>query len=319
MALEGLTQGINKIASSYERERYSSGILIGRSVNETIRESMQTPPPDPLWLSLWYEGEVSCLFSDSNLGKSLYAIQIADTISYKKRVLYFDFELSDKQFEMRYTDDGRAYKFNDNLIRVTIDRFQPVTEELIIASIEELVIKSGARVMIVDNLTWLCMASEKADAASSLMLKLCEMKFKYNLSILMIAHTPKRSLNMPISQNDLAGSKRLFNFFDSVFAIGKSAKDENLRYIKQIKCRYGAFTYNADNVIVCSIEQENALTKFRQIGLATEREHLKELSEKDLTQEAEQVKTLLSQGKTQREVADMLGISKGKVYNLSRK
>ena len=36
---------------------------------------------------------------------------------------------------------------------------------------------------------------------------------RYALSILVLAHTPKRSLDCPITSNDLAGSKRLYNFF----------------------------------------------------------------------------------------------------------
>ena len=54
------------------------------------------------------------------------------------------------------------------------------------------------------------------------------------ISILVLAHTPKRSLDCPITSNDLAGSKRLYNFFDSVFTIGKSAQDGGLRYVKQL-------------------------------------------------------------------------------------
>lgn len=71
----------------------------------TISEAALRPNPDALWLSLWYEGEVCCLFSDSNLGKSIYAVQIATRIAETKKVLYFDFELSDKQFQLRYTDE----------------------------------------------------------------------------------------------------------------------------------------------------------------------------------------------------------------------
>lgn len=55
------------------------------------------------------------------------------------------------------------------------------------------------------------------------MIHLNNLKKRYGLSILVLAHTPKRSMECPITSNDLAGSKRLYNFFDSVFAIGKSA------------------------------------------------------------------------------------------------
>ena len=62
------------------------------------------PTQKSLWLSLWHEGEVACLFADTNMGKSIYAIQIADHVSQSRPVLYFDFEMSDKQFQLRYTD-----------------------------------------------------------------------------------------------------------------------------------------------------------------------------------------------------------------------
>jgi hypothetical protein len=114
----------------------------------------------------------------------------------------------------------------------------------------------------------------------------------------------------------LAGSKKLFNFFDSVFAIGRSAKDENLRYIKQVKCRYGSFTYDSDNVIVCQISQINSFTKFEFIGYSTEREHLKEQTDKDDDNLKQKIKELQTNGKSYRDIASELGISAAKVCRL---
>ena len=145
------------------------------------------------------------------------------------------------------------------------------------------------------------------------MFRLMALKKKYGLSILVLAHTPKRCLSNPITQNDLAGSKKLYNFFDSVFAIGKSAKDSDLRYIKQLKVRYGNYTYDADNVIVSAIEKTGSFLQFVNIGYATEKEHLKEPSDKDLSQETENIKQLAGQGKSIREIAKELNISKSKV------
>mgnify|MGYP000591601256 CR=1 FL=1 len=96
---------------------------------------------------------------------------------------------------------------------------------------------------------------EKGDAAGRLMIQLNNLKKRYGLSVLVLAHTPKRSLDCPITSNDLAGSKRLYNFFDSVFTIGKSAQDGGLRYVKQLKVRYGTFSHDADNVIVYEIDK----------------------------------------------------------------
>jgi len=293
------------------------GIFTVKTANRTIREAALRPNPDALWLTLWYEGEVCCLFSDSNLGKSIYAVQIATSIAKKQKVLYFDFELSDKQFQLRYSDEANNLnQFPDNLYRVEINRdsLDAVNfEEAVIGNIEQTAIKLGAKVLIIDNLTYLCVASEKGDAAGTLMLRLMALKRKYGLSMLILAHTPKRCLSNPITQNDLAGSKKLYNFFDSVFAIGKSAKNSSVRYIKQLKVRYGNYTYDADNVIVCVIEKVGTFLQFVDIGYAVEKEHLKEPSEKDSTQEKETIKRMIAEGKTYRVIASELGVTLGKV------
>jgi len=242
------------------------GMFTVKTANRTIREAALRPNPDPLWMTLWYEGEVCCLFSDSNLGKSIYATQIASRIAERKKVLYFDFELSDKQFQLRYTDEaGSLHQFPENLYRVEINRESLDVsnfEDAVISNIETAALRTGAKVLIIDNLTYLCIAAEKGDAAGILMFRLTGLKKKHNLSILVLAHTPKRPLSNPITQNDLAGSKKLYNFFDSVFAIGKSAKDNGLRYIKQLKVRHGDYTYDSDNVIVSSIEKPCAFLHF---------------------------------------------------------
>ena len=293
------------------------GIFTVKTANRTISEAALRPNPDALWLTLWYEGEVCCLFSDSNLGKSIYAVQIATSIAKKQKVLYFDFELSDKQFQLRYSDEANNLnQFPDNLYRVEINRdsLDAVNfEEAVIGNIEQTAIKLGAKVLIIDNLTYLCVASEKGDAAGTLMLRLMALKRKYGLSMLILAHTPKRCLSNPITQNDLAGSKKLYNFFDSVFAIGKSAKNSSVRYIKQLKVRYGNYTYDADNVIVCVIEKVGTFLQFVDIGYAVEKEHLKEPSEKDSTQEKETIKRMVAEGKTYRVIASELGVTLGKV------
>lgn len=299
------------------------GMLTIKTANRTIREAALRPNPDALYLTLWYEGEVCCLFSDSNLGKSILAMQIAAQIARIRKVLYFDFELSDKQFQLRYSDEqGNLNVFPDNLYRVEINRESLDVsnfEDAIIGNIEQAALQTGAKVLIIDNLTYLCIASEKGDVAGALMFRLMALKKKHGLSMLILAHTPKRCLSNPITQNDLAGSKKLYNFFDSVFAIGKSAKDSNLRYIKQLKVRYGNYTYDSDNVIVSAIEKVGAFLQFVNIGYATEKEHLKEPSEKDASQEIENIKQLSGQGKSIRETAKELNISKSKVDRILKK
>ena len=293
------------------------GMFTIKTANRTIREAALRPNPAALWLTLWHQGEVCCLFSDSNLGKSIYATQIAASIAESQKVLYFDFELSDKQYQLRYTDEqSNLHRFPDNLYRVEINRDSLDVsnfEDAVIGNIETAALQTGAKVLVIDNLTYLCIASEKGDAAGTLMFRLTGLKKKHDLSILVLAHTPKRPLSNPITQNDLAGSKKLYNFFDSVFAIGKSAKDSGLRYIKQLKVRYGDYTYDGDNVIVASIEKNRAFLHFSQVGFAEEREHLKELTETDKSNRVEKAKELRTQGLSNVAIAKEMGVSEGAV------
>lgn len=321
-------QAILSIAAELDKVTQSPenvGLFSIKSANQTLQEAAQRPNPDALWLSLWYEGEVCCLFADSNVGKSIYAVQIATTIAQTgRKVLYFDFELSDKQFQLRYTDEqGKLFNFPPSLYRVEINKDSLCEcndfEAALIGNIEQAAVATGAKVLIIDNLTYLCIASEKGDVAGSLMMRLMSLKRQYELSMLILAHTPKRPLTNPITQNDLAGSKKLYNFFDSAFAIGRSAKDRNLRYVKQLKVRFGNYTYDADNVIVCSIEKENAYLHFKTIGFATEREHLKEPSDSDKADLVANVKQLSAEGKTQREIAAKLNLSPASVNRYLKK
>jgi hypothetical protein len=159
----------------------------------------------------------------------------------------------------------------------------------------------------------LCNSSEKGDQAGIFMMKLMNLKMKYGWSLLIIAHTPKRHLTNPITQNDLAGSKKLYNFFDSVFAIGKSARDERLRYVKQVKVRAGEFMYGGDNVIVYEIEHEGDNVRFAFKEFAKEIDHLKENTEHEKQSLLEQAQALKAEGKTVREIALALGMSKSSV------
>ena len=142
------------------------GVMSIKTANRTILEASQLPTPRALWDSFWYEGELSCLFADSNVGKSILAVQIADCIARTDNVLYLDFELSEKQFQLRYTDEyGKPYTFPERLYRVSLDSdalLDADFEGTIIGSIEQMAQQTRCRIFIVDNLTYLCVPWRKA-------------------------------------------------------------------------------------------------------------------------------------------------------------
>lgn len=102
------------------------------------------------------------------------------------------------------------------------------------------------------------------------MMKLIRLKKKYGLTTIVIAHTPKRRGYEPITQNDLAGSAKLINFFDAGIALARSAKDNNLRYLKQVKVRTGEYQYDAENVIVFDVNKTDGFLRFDIQGYARE-------------------------------------------------
>ena len=217
----------------------------------------------------------------------------------KQPVLYFDFELSDKQFENRYSKDfEQHYNFDNNFIRVEInpDANIPETqdfEDYLNHSLERSIVETGAKILIIDNITYLKNETEKAKDALPLMKHLKELKSKYGLSILVLAHTPKRDLSKPIIRNDLQGSKMLINFCDSSFAIGESSDDKSTRYLKQIKARSTEIVYDAEHVCVCRIDKPHNFLGFEFLNFGTEPEHLKHESEKEKSELVRSIKDLL--------------------------
>jgi len=303
------------------------GLFKAQSANEWLEEASQRPIPKMLFSEFWHEGEICILFAGSNLGKSLLAVQVANSISKgfpipgfkletsKQPVLYFDFELSDKQFENRYSEDYTChYHFDQNLIRVEINPDSELPEKItfedyLTHSIEQLIVTKGIKILIIDNLTYLRTETEKAKDALPLMKMLKSLKTKYGLSLLILAHTPKRDLSKSLSKNDLQGSSMLMNFCDSSFAIGESNTDSKLRYLKQIKARNTEIMYDSENVCVCQISKTNSFLQFDFIGFAAEASHLRQMSEKDKSTVDKLILDMASKGKSLREIGKELSIS----------
>ena len=57
------------------------GMLTIKTANEWIEEAKFKPIPKMLFGDFWFEYELCILFADTNLGKSILAVQIANSIS----------------------------------------------------------------------------------------------------------------------------------------------------------------------------------------------------------------------------------------------
>lgn len=305
----------------------SGGMFLIKQGSEWINDALKKPDIKSLWQELWYENEFCILYAETNVGKSILAVQIADEISRLQKVLYFDFELSEKVFQKRYTDDeNRPYIFNDNFLRAVINSETWIKkgEDFIIDEIEKATKATNSKVLIIDNITYLGASTEVAKDATPLMQRIKQLKDKYNISILCLAHTPKRNPSFPITINDLKGSSMIGNFIDSAFAIGRSSKGSQIRYVKQIKSRMDEIKHGEDNVIVTEILKKGSFLKFEfvhdvhSVHSSHEREHLKIRTSEDWEKISQDVIELKKKGLSVREISEKLAISTGKVSKITK-
>jgi len=300
-----------------------AGFFTCRTANECIAAAKCQPIPRKLYQSLFFENELTILVADTGVGKSIFAVQIANEISKKEKVIYLDLELSDKQFQERYSENYQnEFVFNSNFYRVVFKRrFELPTgisyEDYFIDSLKKLITDTGAKVVIIDNMTRLITGdTDQAKTAKPLMDALNDLKFDCNLSMLLLEHTKKVDTSRPIQLNDLQGSKMKANFADAVFTIGRSAKDKNLRYVKQLKVRSCEAEFDSENVLTYEVVKENSFLGFRFVEYGNEADHLQQQSETDKEALKENVKALHLQGKSLRQIATELSISKNKVDRL---
>ena len=294
-----------------------AGLLNIKAANEWIQESMKTPDPKMYFYDLIVEHENTVIFAASNVGKSILAVQIAEDIARAEKVLYVDLELSSKQFQMRYSDarTGKSHSFPSNFSRAEIDPELMVganLEQEILDSIETAA-KKGTKFFVIDNITFICNGAESGIKAGNFMKQLVRLKKKYDLTTIVIAHTPKRRNWKPITQNDLAGSAKLINFFDAGIALARSANDNNLRYLKQVKVRTGEFQFDAENVLVMEVNKDDGYLKFDVMGCAREDDHLNKLDGDEIANEIMELLMMQRSGMSIRQIAEEKCMSKSTV------
>lgn len=302
-------------------------LLETKTANAWIEDAKLQPIPLMLFSEFWYEREVTFLFSSTNLGKSILAVQIADSISrgvaipgfkleaHAQKVLYCDFEISSKQFEKRYSINWAAhYNFSPNFFRSVIktrnlSKSTLPREVVIKEQIKKELLKYDIKVLIIDNLTYLSSKTDKGDVATALMHELNNLAAELNLSVLVLAHTPKRPLSDPLDIGSLKGSSYLSDLCDAAFAINRSACDKNMRYIKQVKQRSCDETYGADNVCVVNLDKPENMLRFELINHTPEYLHLRRATEEEKTATDSEIIDMHKGGLSLRQIGSKLGIN----------
>ena len=298
-----------------------TGLLRYKPASDDMVKDPDFQPPKMLFDEFWIEGEFTLFFGPTGSGKSNLMYQVADGITKgipipgvrmdapPQLVLYIDMELKKWQFQKRYSIGYEdPYTFSKNLIRSNIDPNATVPSEFetffdyFLFEIESCVKQIGVKKIIIDNLTFLKGVNCSLKNLQALLQKLNSMKEKYGLSILIIGHTNKKNYSRSITVDDLQGSKILTDLVDSAFVIGKSLKDEKVRYIKQVKVRSAEEQYGSDNVVRCRLDKPSNFLGFEFIGSGEESEHLSKPNKKDKNDLHDKVLALRAKGRSYREI-----------------
>ena len=315
-------------------------LLKAEPINEGLRRSYLQPNPRKLFGQFWWENELVVCFASTNVGKTLLAMQIAESLATgaqvfdhkdnpclnetkEMKVLYIDAELTYKQIENRYKNSitGENYILSHNIIRAHIDRdFEwqkgDNMEELVKVDIRDLIELHEPEALIVDNLKMLKSGTEKSQEAIPMMFELNNLKKKYNISIMVLGHTPKIDLLSPIQINHLSGSSDIANACDGIFAIAKTKEDNSNRYIKELKQRNVEFRFGANNVLLCTIEQPDSFTGFTFNNLVKEVELLNKFNKEAENNLEKLIIKLHDEGSSSREISKMIPYGKSKVAQI---
>jgi archaellum biogenesis ATPase FlaH len=284
-------------------------LLRTMKMNEALAIGKKEPVRNHLIGGLIREGDVSILFGDAGTGKSGLAVQIGlnvangtamfgDASKFPNackplKTLFVDLELETRELFDRYSESDLAFDFGENFFRTDLnpDNFDMEDGgEKIIRALTSAIEKEKPKFVIVDNITWLTSESQDAAVATAFMKTLLKLRRLHDLTILVIAHTPKRNTAEPITANHLAGSKNLVNFAKNLIAVAPSSQDPQKKYIKHLKSRNGMIEYDGANVVTCVLDKPlgSAFLEWKFIGTGDESEHLTkpnlEMSEDELCQ-----------------------------------
>ena len=285
-----------------------------------LEEGKKMEKPRELFANVLVKQEVTFFFGDTGIGKSTFAIQIAEEVARKGfKTLYVNFELAQTQLAQRY----QLKVFSENLRIATIDYalMHDVTEQgMMLEEIERLAVEDKVEVLVIDNFTNLCVNSKEGSEAGNIMLKLLSLRMQHKWTILILAHVPKRKPGDPLTLNDLAGSKIISNMADNVVAINKSKKDKNMRYLIQQKYRSFPIELDSKNVQELMMTNSDGWLHFERGGFSEEVSHLPRSRDERAELEREILKELKEPNPlSYRKIADKLGTTLGMVERIVNK
>ncbi len=326
------SENISTAKSDFIESIPSAFIL--KSLKTTLNQAILEPPLKTVISDFIYEGDLCVIFAGPNIGKTAFGTQILETVASGKNiggfesqvqgpVLYLDMEMDNRKLAKRYSiDDNSVYQFNENIIRMSLDRefVGRLKAGNIIKEAINKMREKKALLLFVDNFSAMGVDHEKSADALELMRLFRQVTIQTNSTIIIAAHTPKRNGNEKLQLKDLAGSAVIGNFADSIIGMGEDLRDPSRRYLKGFKNRDVEKKYNGPMVLECEIKKaDNGLLFFDMIGPSYESGMLMNEKEAETIQRNSDILDLRAEGLSYNDIATKLDMSRATVQSIVRR
>lgn len=315
------------------------------SMNEWIAKAKAEADPATLFGEMWFEGEMALLLGEIGSGKSVLAMQIAESLARRRpidpigmnaasrHVLYVDLEMTAKQYEMRYSADAEAlkrvtsrYRFSDDLRRLAIDperlmagKSAEETAESLARRIDIAVRRHGSEVVIIDSLSALKRSYYGSAELLPVIRRLRRLMNDLGVSILITADAPRSGRCKSLTLNTLGGLKLAASVVDSIIAIGPGGWAADQRYLKHLRSRSSQIAFDALHLPVFAIQKIGGnFLGFIFVEYTAEACQLQERQGEHEHRLIQWIHRLRAQNVSYREIARRCGRSKSTVHRMAQ-
>lgn len=322
------------------------GITIRRA-NDTWEDAKRFRRPEPLFDEFWCDGELALMFGPPSSGKSVFAVQLGDSLARgsglpgfrrprgRRRVLYVDLQHTDEQFQMRSRRGEypmrtywqfRPRHMSDPVVNAkdnhprhrfafSLFRDRPPAGADLCDWLRACISAHKIQAVIVDDLSALKNTHDGVRESLQVMRGLREIRDQLGTSILVLADSAPPAKGVAVGEKDLGRSRVLCTVADSVFAIGQNYRDAEDRYFIQTRLRRAPIFWTIKNAPVATIDRY----KRRLLTFEFDDRFTDAFDEKRRRLICEVVRLAEKEGKTFREIGAALGISKSWACTLYRR
>ena len=212
--------------------------------------------PVPIVDSLLYEKDILGIAGSTNVGKSVFSLQLSTCIAMgvpfmtfnipkPRRVMHVQFELKDEGFArlIKVTSQTlleqcpvEAHRFEENCVFLSSGQRDLFTDKY--DAIEANLRHTDVDVLVIDNLnTSVGVDVSKNEMAMEVLRKLINLKQKYNLSIIMVSHHKKIDVPAPIDISQMLGGSAYTNSLDFICQLANTKRAEGVKVMKITKVR----------------------------------------------------------------------------------